>query len=241
MSYKTFKIIQVIFIALTAISVFDFGYVWTVDPLGFEDNDLNATIDESTGDPDSDNLSNLEEYQYETNPQCNDTDSDLMLDGWEISMGFNAIHDDSGEDLDLDLLKNLQEYQCGTYANDNDSDDDIFTDTEEIIAETDPMNSFDYPVYPVETTTEITTISITISVYATTVETTTLFITVPANRTTTEITTKTTTTTTSEPTETTSSTTLETTTRIAIFGFSGSLILMTILAGITILQRKRKS
>lgn len=39
MSYKSLSIIQVFFIALAAISVFDFGYIWTVDPLGTEDND----------------------------------------------------------------------------------------------------------------------------------------------------------------------------------------------------------
>ncbi len=39
MSYKSLSIIQVIFISLVAISVLDFGYVSTVDPLGIEDSD----------------------------------------------------------------------------------------------------------------------------------------------------------------------------------------------------------
>jgi hypothetical protein len=39
MGYKTLSIIQFVFIALAAISVFDYGYIMTVDPLGLQDND----------------------------------------------------------------------------------------------------------------------------------------------------------------------------------------------------------
>ncbi|MHA2308414.1 MAG: hypothetical protein ACXABJ_03970, partial [Candidatus Heimdallarchaeaceae archaeon] len=39
-----------------------------------KDNGLNTTVDDSSEDPDGDGLTNLEEYQYNTNPQAADSD-----------------------------------------------------------------------------------------------------------------------------------------------------------------------
>lgn len=40
-------------------------------------------------DPDSDNLTNLDEYRFDTYPMNPDTDGDGLLDGWEIAYGFD--------------------------------------------------------------------------------------------------------------------------------------------------------
>jgi hypothetical protein len=66
-------------------------------------------------DNDGDGLTNLQEYQANTDPTNADTDSDEMPDGWEVEYGLNPVDpSDAGEDADGDGLTNLQEYLRGT-------------------------------------------------------------------------------------------------------------------------------
>jgi hypothetical protein len=65
-------------------------------------------------DPDSDGLTNLEEFQLGTNPSNPDTDNDEMPDGWEKASGTNPIVYDRNDDLDADLYSNYIEYILDT-------------------------------------------------------------------------------------------------------------------------------
>jgi hypothetical protein len=91
-----------------------FGY----DP--FYDNE------EKNNDDDSDGLTNLQEYQNNTEPDNPDTDADGMPDGWEVSYGFNPSYDngEGNNDYDSDGLTNLAEFQNGTLPNNSDTDGD---------------------------------------------------------------------------------------------------------------------
>jgi parallel beta-helix repeat protein len=75
---------------------------------------------DAKSDSDNDSLSNIEEYNNNTNPLEPDTDSDGLFDGQEI----------------------LEYYTNPTNA---DTDNDTYSDGEEILAGTDPLNSSEYP------------------------------------------------------------------------------------------------
>ena len=84
-------------------------------------------------DLDNDGLENFYELgTYNTNPLDNDTEGDLMPDGWEINYTLNPLVDDSNGDPDIDLLINVYEYGNGTNPRDSDSDDDLMGDKWEI-------------------------------------------------------------------------------------------------------------
>lgn len=68
-------------------------------------------------DNDGDTLTNLEEYQFGSNPWLYDTDNDSLPDAWEYQYGLNPLLDDSLENPDEDYLTNLEEYQKGTDPN----------------------------------------------------------------------------------------------------------------------------
>lgn len=59
-----------------------------------EENGLNSTRDDSNEDPDEDGLTNLEEYQYNTNPQVADTDGDGFSDKEEVDGGTDPLNPD---------------------------------------------------------------------------------------------------------------------------------------------------
>jgi len=102
--------------------------------IGWEvNNGLNPNVNDANNDPDSDGLTNLQEYQNSTNPNSSDTDSDGMPDGWEINKGLNPTMDDSAEDPDGDSLTNLQEYQHYTEPFDSDTDNDGLLDGQEVL------------------------------------------------------------------------------------------------------------
>lgn len=69
---------------------------------------------DAAADPDNDGLSNLREYQLDTNPKLADTDGDGIPDGWEVENGLNAKKDDALEDPDGDHLTNLGEFRYGS-------------------------------------------------------------------------------------------------------------------------------
>ena len=65
-------------------------------------------------DPDNDGLSNLQEYQYHTNPLKSDTDGDGLPDAWEIAHGLDPQYaGDAGLDNDNSGFSSLQDYLYG--------------------------------------------------------------------------------------------------------------------------------
>ncbi|MFW9964280.1 MAG: right-handed parallel beta-helix repeat-containing protein [Candidatus Sifarchaeia archaeon] len=105
------------------------------------ENGLDPFFDDSGGDPDSDELSNLDEYLSGTDPKNPDSDFDSMFDGWEIRYGLDPLNaNDAGLDLDSDSLTNLQEFELGTDPTNPDSDSDNFPDAWEVRNGFDPTN-----------------------------------------------------------------------------------------------------
>lgn len=114
-------------------------------------------------DPDSDGLTNLEEYQnstdhtdadsdddglndgvevntHGTNPNNADTDGDGLPDKWEVDNGTDPLVNDAAGDPDNDRLTNTEEYQLGTDPLDADTDDDGVDDYLEVTQSyTDPL------------------------------------------------------------------------------------------------------
>jgi len=88
-------------------------------------------------DPDHDGLSNPEEYLSDTNPEIPDSDGDGLLDGFEVTFGFDPLGpNESAGDPDADGLNNLAEQEAGTSPWLADTDGDGLTDLEEV--DTDP-------------------------------------------------------------------------------------------------------
>jgi hypothetical protein len=91
-------------------------------------------------DTDTDGYTNLEEYQFGTNPQiAEDGDLDGMPDGWEYHNGTDINAADSGVDTDGDGLINLEEYWYGTDPLNFDTDGDQLPDLYEIENWLDPL------------------------------------------------------------------------------------------------------
>ncbi len=88
--------------------------------------------DEMYLDFDNDGLMNYLESQIGTDYHNDDTDSDLIPDGWEYYNGLNPLTDDADDDLDNDLLSNLGEYQYDTDPNNSDCDADSVSDGLEV-------------------------------------------------------------------------------------------------------------
>ncbi|MFQ5911167.1 MAG: hypothetical protein ACE5IJ_10705, partial [Thermoplasmata archaeon] len=83
------------------------------------DTDGDGEPDFSDLDDDNDDLSDETEDSLGTDPLSNDTDGDVMPDGWEH---FNALDpkdpSDADEDFDGDGFTSLEEYQSGTNPRD---------------------------------------------------------------------------------------------------------------------------
>lgn len=104
------------------------------------DNQLDAKVAEGdegpSGDPDGDGLSNMGEYENDTDPLNSDTDSDSLNDRWEVQWGLDPNvgtgPDGPDEDLDTDGLTNAQECQHSTNPKSSDTDEDGLPDPWEI-------------------------------------------------------------------------------------------------------------
>jgi len=99
----------------------------------------NAT--DATVDFDLDNLTNLEEFGVDTNPNLWDTDSDGVSDGDEVTLHFT---DPNNPDSDFDELIDGDELIEGTDPLDPDSDDDGMPDGYEVVNSLDPLVNDSY-------------------------------------------------------------------------------------------------
>jgi len=90
------------------------------------------------GDPDSDAITNLQEYEYGLDPLTpnDDTDEDGMGDLWEITYGLSPTSSEGDDgpngDPDGDELPNSDEYQNDTNPKNPDTDDDGMSDSWEV-------------------------------------------------------------------------------------------------------------
>jgi len=93
-------------------------------------------------DPDTDALTNDDEYALGTDPMDPDTDGDGLNDGEEVhpSYGFNS--DPNSADTDEDGLSDLDERNENTKPRDTDSDDDGVSDGDEVATHnSDPLDA----------------------------------------------------------------------------------------------------
>jgi len=127
-----------------------------------EIHNLKKNYNDAFNDSDADGLSNLEEFQYysepnnqdsdgdglydgdevklyNTNPALSDSDKDGLPDKWELDTGTNPNVNDAKLDLDSDGLSNILEYELNTLANNSDTDSDGMEDGWEYENELDPL------------------------------------------------------------------------------------------------------
>jgi hypothetical protein len=104
-----------------------------------------ATADD-TGDPDSDNLTNAQEYAAGTDPCAADTDSDGLTDDYEIN---TSSTDPTNPDTDGDGLNDGDEVNTHlTDPKNPDHDGDGYSDGEEISKGSDPLDPGSIPPQP---------------------------------------------------------------------------------------------
>ncbi|NHK29991.1 MAG: exo-alpha-sialidase [Asgard group archaeon] len=117
------------------------GYLYSAnpwgDPMGY------FYTDPLVKDTDADSVNDLIEITNMMNPVDNDTDDDLMIDGYEFiyrnNPGLNASDSsDALIDFDQDGLTNLEESYLWTHPNNTDTDFDRLLDSEEITLGSDP-------------------------------------------------------------------------------------------------------
>ncbi len=101
---------------------------------------LDPLVDDAEDDFDNDGLNNLGEFEYTTNPELNDSDSDGLLDGEEV---YTYFTDPKDYDSDNDGLLDGEEVLIYlTDPKDYDSDNDKLNDGEEVNTyNTDPLDA----------------------------------------------------------------------------------------------------
>ncbi len=108
------------------------------------------------GDPDMDNLTNIREFMNFTNPQIDDTDDDMLLDGEEVDglAGMRPPTNPLLADTDADGLDDLVESNSGVFVSaadpgtdptNVDTDGDDSPDRREILKGTNPLDGDDVP------------------------------------------------------------------------------------------------
>jgi hypothetical protein len=106
-------------------------------------NGLTVGIDDSAEDPDRDGLTNVGEFNADTNPQVADTDGDTLSDGDEVNVHHtNPIRVDTDGDGLNDNLE-LEVHQTDPLLRDTDSDG--FSDGLEVSLGTSPTNAASFP------------------------------------------------------------------------------------------------
>ena len=101
--------------------------------------------DGASGDPDGDQLINIDEWANGTDPKAVDTDGDTLPDQWEVENSLNPT-DPAGAngaqgDPDDDGLTNEQERTFHTEPFDADTDADSLPDQWELAFGLDPLDS----------------------------------------------------------------------------------------------------
>jgi hypothetical protein len=102
----------------------------------------NSTL--GSADEDNDQLSNAEEYDWDTNWLNPDTDDDDLIDGAEVTLGTNPLVADAEEhtsDFNHDSLMDGIGAQLGYRANQLDSDGDAISNTDELLMCTNPLRT----------------------------------------------------------------------------------------------------
>jgi uncharacterized membrane protein YgcG len=95
---------------------------------------------DAASDADSDNVSNLDEYNAGTDPNDPDSDNDSLPDGWELQYGLDPLDgSDRNGDPDGDSISNPEEYEFGTSPIDADTDADGMRDDWEMRYGLDPL------------------------------------------------------------------------------------------------------
>jgi hypothetical protein len=120
------------------------GWSFTLLP-DYEDNDGDGLPDDwelaqtgsvdtfdAEGDPDSDGLSNIEEWRNRTDPNDSDSDGDGLDDGEEVHPVTGYRSNPNKADSDDDGLDDLEEKRNGANPNDKDSDGDGVSDGGEV-------------------------------------------------------------------------------------------------------------
>jgi hypothetical protein len=80
-----------------------------------------TTNSSGTADDDNDELTDLGEYENDTDPGNADTDVDSMPDGWEVGNALDPLADDGDADPDSDTMHNRGEYTADTDPRNPDS------------------------------------------------------------------------------------------------------------------------
>lgn len=117
-------------------------YDWWEEKYGMDKNEPADAAE----DYDADDLKNLDEFKYSTDPYNPDSDSDGQLDGQEVQLGTNPMGEGllpkldevSASDPDGDKLDNFFESLYGTDSNVADTDGDGFDDFKELSRGYDP-------------------------------------------------------------------------------------------------------
>lgn len=100
-------------------------YQTFTNPLGMDSNG-NVLMD-NLDDNDTDGSNNIDEINYNTNPNNPDSDGDTLSDGTEINLGINP----NNPDTDADNLNDNEELLYNTNPNNPDTDSDALSDSEE--------------------------------------------------------------------------------------------------------------
>ena len=118
---------------------------WWETEHGFDGEDP----DDAEEDPDSDELSNLEEFRARTDPAYFDSDRDLFPDGFEAgTAGYDPLVPNLDGDADGDGISDLKEITSGTSPTAADTDGDGATDPVELGQGSDPLDPLRRPFDP---------------------------------------------------------------------------------------------